>query len=985
MWLLGLQVQSALLSSSVDAKLIETGNGLQDLVTWDKHSVFVRGERIMIFSGEFHPFRLPVPGLWLDVFQKIKSMGFNGVSFYVDWSLVEGNPGQVVTEGIWNLDKFFDAATEAGIYLIARPGPYINAETTAGGQRKNICQQWAELSREHRSPTGGPVIMVQPENEYATWPDVSEEEFPTQMNREYMKYVEKQLLNTGITVPLIVNDNKALGYWAPGSGLGATDIYGIDSYPLRYDCGNPTFWPTYRFPYDWQALHEKYSPNTPFSIVEFQGGSGGGWGGVVEDKCAELVNEEAVRVVYKNNYGFGVKIFNIYMTFGGTNWGNLGYQGGYTSYDYGAAITEARGISREKYSEQKLEANFLKVSRAYLTATPGFGFNGSYGAPASIAVTPLRGNDTQTNFYLVRHANFSSTSNTKYTLHLPTSIGNISIPQLGGHLNLNGRDSKFHVTDYNLDGINLIYSTAEIFTWARGAGSARVLILYGGAGELHEFALSRHLGNPTVVEGSDVTLTPKGQAWVIQWQVKRERRIVRVSDLEIHLLWRNEAYEYWPLELAAEEPIGNFSSPSKDMVIVKGGNLIRSIWIEDQTIRVTGDINATTEIEVISAPMRNLKTIIFNENEVQTSRTKSGKLTATLEYNPPKIKIPSLANLDWKFLDSLPEIKPGYDDSKWTPCSKKTTNNPRGLDTPTNLYSMDYGFHTGSLIYRGHFVANGMESLISLNVSGGTGFGHSIWLNETFLGSWTGSGSNTTAIQNLQFPNNLSAGQSYVLTILIDDMGQDEEAPGTDAIKFPHGILSYQLLNHSQTDISWKVTGNLGGEQYHDLARGPLNEGAMYAERQGYHNTKPPASKWLSSSPIKDGIATAGVGFFTTSFSLDIPQGWDVPMSFVFNGSAAESPESGSFGSNYRCQLFVNGYQFGKYINNLGPQVSFPVPEGILNHNGLNYIALTLWAQDEQGAQLVNLELTPTAVTRSGYTKPDPAPQPSWVSRQGAY
>jgi hypothetical protein len=30
---------------------------LQDIVTWDSHSFFVRGERILIYSGEFHPFR----------------------------------------------------------------------------------------------------------------------------------------------------------------------------------------------------------------------------------------------------------------------------------------------------------------------------------------------------------------------------------------------------------------------------------------------------------------------------------------------------------------------------------------------------------------------------------------------------------------------------------------------------------------------------------------------------------------------------------------------------------------------------------------------------------------------------------------------------------------------------------------------------------------------------------------------------------------
>jgi beta-galactosidase len=52
-----------------------------------------------------------------------------------------------------------------------------------------------------------------------------------------MAYVEKQLLDVGITVPLIVNDNLNLGYFAPGSGVGEVDIYGIDSYPMRYDCG----------------------------------------------------------------------------------------------------------------------------------------------------------------------------------------------------------------------------------------------------------------------------------------------------------------------------------------------------------------------------------------------------------------------------------------------------------------------------------------------------------------------------------------------------------------------------------------------------------------------------------------------------------------------------------------------------------------------------------------------------------------------------
>lgn len=106
---------------------------LQNIVTWDEHSLLIHGERAMMFSGEFHPFRLPVPSLYLDVFQKIKALGLNMVSFYVDWALLEGTPGRFRADGIFALEPFFEAATEAGVYLLARPGPYINAEVSGGG------------------------------------------------------------------------------------------------------------------------------------------------------------------------------------------------------------------------------------------------------------------------------------------------------------------------------------------------------------------------------------------------------------------------------------------------------------------------------------------------------------------------------------------------------------------------------------------------------------------------------------------------------------------------------------------------------------------------------------------------------------------------------------------------------------------------------------------------------------------------------------
>ena len=106
---------------------------LQDIVTYDEHSIFVHGQRVLFYSGEFHPYRTPVTGLYLDIFQKIRALGYTGVSFYTDWALLEGQQGNFSAEGIFDLQPFFDAAQQAGIYLLARPGPYINAESSGGG------------------------------------------------------------------------------------------------------------------------------------------------------------------------------------------------------------------------------------------------------------------------------------------------------------------------------------------------------------------------------------------------------------------------------------------------------------------------------------------------------------------------------------------------------------------------------------------------------------------------------------------------------------------------------------------------------------------------------------------------------------------------------------------------------------------------------------------------------------------------------------
>lgn len=734
------------------------------------------------------------------------------------------------------------------------------------------------------------------------------------------------------------------------------------------------------------------------------------------------------------------------------------------SYDYGAAINENRRLYREKYSEQKLQANFFKVSPAYLTAVAGNETNGTYASTTDINTTPVFGN--LTNFYIVRHADFTSLNNTSYQFKVPTSQGAITIPQLGGSLSINGRDSKIHVTDYDVGGINLLYSSAEILSWAVSAfepghqvahpgppcvvhpkrdapfwggasfwrgppsqgsvqwthgcppnwvsnGSTGVtLVLYGGAGETHEFAVSSSLPAPVISAGSSATTRQVNSTWVVQWQVTPTAQTITFGNFEVLLLWRNDAYNYWTAELEAPAPIGNYSSMTKSNVIVKAGYLIRGAIIVGQELSLTGDVNATTNVEVIAAPS-SLTSITFNGQRLNCARSSQGRLTGTVDYQVPSIQLPQFSGEVWKSIDSLPEIKQSYDDSLWTIANHTTSNNDQlNLITPTSLFADEYGYHVGSLIYRGHFNALGSEIMLFLNTSGGSGYGHSVWLGQTFLGSWIGNGSVTHG-QNFTISSGaLQAGQSAIITVLIDHMGQDEEGPGTDAPKFPRGILDYSLTGHAQSDVSWKLTGNLGGEHYRDLVRGPRNEGAMYIERQGYHQPGAPVANWTVSSPVSDGLTSAGITFYATTFNLSMPQGFDLPMSFVFNDNARTNLTDGAY-ANYRCQLYVNGYQFGKYgkfdqsplaiclsisnsvvtnyfgvsssVNNLGPQTAFPVPEGILNYNGPNYIGLTLWSLDGQGAKLESFALEVDEAIMSSYGRVTSSPQPAWSPRLGAY
>jgi hypothetical protein len=154
-----------------------------------------------------------------------------------------------------------------------------------------------------------------------------------------------------------------------------------------------------------------------------------------------------------------------------------------------------------------------------------------------------------------------------------------------------------------------------------------------------------------------------------------------------------------------------------------------------------------------------------------------------------------------------------------------------------------------------------------------------------------------------------------------------------------------------------------------------MNEGGLYGERLGWHLPGFDTSGWAKASPVADGVKGAAIKWFTTSFDLDIDEDLDVPV-----GIEVGAPSS----TVARVLIFVNGYQYGKYVPHIGPQTRFPIPPGILNSRGSNTLSLAVWAQTEAGAKLSTLRLIQYGKYQSGFgfNKIDgKALQPAWEDR----
>lgn len=315
------------------------------------------GRPVRLLSGALHYFRVH-EAQWGHRLAMLRAMGLNCVETYVPWNLHEPRPGEL--HDITALGRFLDAAHAAGLWAIVRPGPYICAEWDNGGlphwltaevggrvrtrdaaYLAHVERWFARLlpqvvSRQH--DRGGPVIMVQVENEYGSYGS----------DQVYLRRLADLLLAHGVTAELCTSDGPEDHMLTGGSvpGVLATVNFGSAAR-------------------DGFATLRRHRPKGPLMCMEF-------WCGWFDHWGAEPVlrSPRDAAAALRDILDLGASV-NLYMAHGGTNfagWAGANRADGttsdgtplggglhdgalqpdVTSYDYDAPIDE-RGRPTEKF------------------------------------------------------------------------------------------------------------------------------------------------------------------------------------------------------------------------------------------------------------------------------------------------------------------------------------------------------------------------------------------------------------------------------------------------------------------------------------------------------------------------------------------------------------------------------------------------------------------------------------------------------------
>jgi beta-galactosidase len=308
------------------------------------------GRSFQIRCGEIHAARVPLE-YWRHRLQMARAMGLNTVCAYLFWNLHEPQPGEFHWSGQKDVAEFCRIAQQEGLWVILRPGPYSCAEWEMGGlpwwllkdgamqlrtrdprfmnPAKRYLQQVGRVFGPLQISRGGPILMVQVENEYGSYGK----------DPQYMGELRQALLDAGFNVSLFACNSKSdlKNGWRP------------DLFPVVNLGSDPAG--------AFRVLREVL-PDGPLMCGEFYPGWFDTWGAVHHTGNTGRYLKD---LEYMLQAGAS---FSIYMAHGGTTFGlwagaDRPFKPDTSSYDYDAPISEAGWPTEKFFKTRELFARHL--------------------------------------------------------------------------------------------------------------------------------------------------------------------------------------------------------------------------------------------------------------------------------------------------------------------------------------------------------------------------------------------------------------------------------------------------------------------------------------------------------------------------------------------------------------------------------------------------------------------------------------------------
>ena len=203
---------------------------------------------------------------------------------------------------------------------------------------------------------------------------------------------------------------------------------------------------------------------------------------------------------------------------------------------------------------------------------------------------------------------------------------------------------------------------------------------------------------------------------------------------------------------------------------------------------------------------------------------------------------------------------------------------------------------------------------------------------------------------------------------MVRNDGHNEDGGVNDAQKEGRGLIAVKMTDANQAavtpQISWRIQGDLGGEDLADPVRGPENNGGLYGERHGWYLPGYPDGDWSTDDRARQ---HGDVGHRVVP---DYVQPGHPAVDDASLGLTIGDPSSPRSTADYRALIFLNGWNMGQYIANVGPQHTFVIPNGVLNPDGQNTLAIAVTSDGGPGNGLEKVALTNLGTVRGGVPVP---------------